>query len=178
MSDTKKLLSVTNLSILAMLIALEIVLKTYLQISFWNLRFGFGFLPIAIAARRYGAPHAAIVAALGDIVGYWLVTFSLGAYNPLLTITYAMTAVITALFIHKKCNIKRIISYVLINNIVFTIFVNTYCLYMLYHDFYQMTYAQMLVMRLPQAVIMAIIEGITMCLIYKKADNVIIRDFR
>ncbi len=178
MSDTKKLLSVTNLSILAMLIALELVLKTYLQVNFWNMRFSLGFLPIAIAARRYGAPHAAIVAALGDIVGYWLVTFSFGAYNPLLTITYAMTAVITALFIHKKCSVKRIISYVLINSVVFTIFVNTYCLFLLYHDFYNMTYVQMLVMRLPQALIMGVIECVTMCLIYKKADNIITKDFR
>ena len=180
MSDTKKkgLLSVENLAILAMPIALEIVLKTYLQISLWNMRFGFGFLPIAIAARRYGAPHAAIVAALGDIVGYWLSTFSLGAYNPTLTISYAVSACVVALFIHQKCSIARIIGYCIFNGIVFTIFINTYCLFVLYHDFYNMTYAQMLVMRLPQAVIMAVVECITMCLIYKKADNIIMKKFR
>ena len=55
--------------ILAMLTAAEIVLNRFLSINTWNMKIGFSFVPVVIAAVLLGPAYAAIVGALGDFLG-------------------------------------------------------------------------------------------------------------
>ena len=65
---------------LGVLTALEIVLNRFLSINAWNIKIGFSFVPIVVAAILYGPIAAGIVAALCDFLG--AILFPIGAYFP------------------------------------------------------------------------------------------------
>lgn len=52
---------------LGVLTALEIVLNRFLSINAWNIKIGFNFVPIAVAAILFGPIPAGIVGALGGL---------------------------------------------------------------------------------------------------------------
>ena len=49
---------------IAMLVAIHIVLSRFLSINAWNIKIGFAFVPVFIAAYYYGPTAAAIVNAV------------------------------------------------------------------------------------------------------------------
>ena len=54
-------MNVKKLTTLAMLTAIEIVLSRFLSINAWNIKIGFSFVPIVVAAILYGPIAAGIV---------------------------------------------------------------------------------------------------------------------
>ena len=62
-STTKKMIT------LSMLIALQVVLTRIFSINAWNIRIGFGFIPMLFAALYFGTWESVTVAALADIIG-------------------------------------------------------------------------------------------------------------
>ena len=61
--------SVLRLSILAMLIAMEIVLNRFLSINTAGWKIGFAFIPPTVAAILFGPLESAVVYALSDFIG-------------------------------------------------------------------------------------------------------------
>ena len=80
-----KKLDTRSITALGLLVAVEIVLSRFCSINAWDLKIGFSFLPVAVAAMRLGPLEAAVVAAVSDFVG--AVLFPIGAYFPGFTLT-------------------------------------------------------------------------------------------
>ena len=62
----KQKFTTRTLTTLAMLIAIEVILSRFLSINAWNIKIGFGFVPVVIAAILYGPLAGGIVGALSD----------------------------------------------------------------------------------------------------------------
>lgn len=150
----------------AFLIALKIVLERFLSYSVWNLRIGFSFIAVAFAAAFYGPVSAMIVAGLGDFLG--AILFPSGQYFPGFTLTAVLTALCTALFIHKNVNFAKITASVLINQIFGSVLLNSLWISILYSN----NYAATLVARLYQAAFMAVVQTAATQLLFGKNSKV------
>ena len=117
-------------TVMGMLIALEIVLSRFLSISAWNVKIGFSFVPIVIAAILYGSVHAGIVAALGDFLGALM--FPIGPYFPGFTLTAFLTGMVFGLFLHGKAGVKNTLAAVGINQFILSLILNTFWISVLY----------------------------------------------
>ena len=92
--NTKKLI------VSAQLLALDVVLTRLLAINTPLMKIGLGFAAVALCAVLYGPWWAALVAALGDIVGALL--FPTGAFFPGFTLTAACTGLIFGLCLYRR----------------------------------------------------------------------------
>ena len=79
-----KRFNVKSVAILGILVAAEIIFARF-SIHTWNLKIGFSFVPIVIAAVLYGPIAGGMVAAIGDVISAFL--FPVGAYFPGFTLT-------------------------------------------------------------------------------------------
>ena len=122
------------LIVLAMLTALEIVLSRFLSINAWNLKIGFNFVPIVVAAILYGPLAGACVAALGDFLG--AILFPIGPYFPGFTFTALLTGLVFGLFLHKKQTPVQTVIPVCINQVILSLLLNTLWISILYHSPY------------------------------------------
>lgn len=92
--NTKKLV------VSAQLLALDVVLTRLLAINTPLMKIGLGFAAVALCAILYGPWWAALVAALGDIVGALL--FPTGAFFPGFTLTAACTGLLFGLCLYRR----------------------------------------------------------------------------
>lgn len=115
---------------MALLVAIEIVLSRFLSINAWNLKIGFSFIPIVIAAYLYGPICAGIVAAMGDFLG--AILFPIGPYFPGFTLTAFLTGVVFGLFLYQKNTMGRAFLAVLINQLLLSLLLNTFWISFLY----------------------------------------------
>lgn len=164
---TKKHLNVRNLTLLAVLIALEVILSRFLSIQLWNMKFGFAFIALVLAARIMGPVEAMIVGGLSDLIG--AILFPSGAFFPGFTLTAILTGLCYALFIHKRCDLKRIIGCVLINQLMGSLLLNSLWISILYST----PYGAQIIARLPQVLIMSLIHIAVMELIFTKGNRLI-----
>ena len=144
--------STRTLIVLALLTALEIILSRFLSISMWNIKIGFSFVPIVVAAILYGPLAAGIVAAMGDFIG--AILFPIGAYFPGFTLTAFLTGLIFGFFLHKKQSWPQSIAAVGINQFVLSLFLNTLWISILYSS----PYAPLLATRVIQCVILTAVQ--------------------
>ena len=119
--------SITNL---ALLTALEIVLSRFLSFSVWNVKIGFSFVPIAVAAMLYGPLAAGITAALADFLG--AVLFPIGPYFPGFTLTAALTGLVFGYFLKKENSVRSTACAVLIVQFLLGLLLNTFWIHLLY----------------------------------------------
>lgn len=110
--------------ILGLLTAIQIVLSRFLSFSVWNMKIGFGFAPIAIAAILLGPIPAAIVGGLSDFLG--AILFPIGPYFPGFTLTAALTGLIFGLFLWERQSLVRIVAAVGLTQLIFSLLINTY----------------------------------------------------
>ena len=148
----KRISATHRLVLIAMLVAAQVVLSRFLSISLWNLRIGFAFVPVVLAAVLLGAVPAAITAGIADIVGATL--FPSGPFFPGFTLTAAVTGFLYGLFLHKKQSIPRIMGAVLSTELLCSVLMNTTWISILYGT----PYAALLPTRLPQAIGMTVVE--------------------
>ena len=137
---------------LGLLLAIEIVLSRFLSISAWNIKIGFSFVPIVLAAMLYGPIPAALVAALGDFLGALL--FPIGPYFPGFTLTAFLTGLTFGLFLYRRGNLLRAVCAVLIAQPGLSLLLNSLWISVLYGS----PYAPLLVTRLPQTAILSAAE--------------------
>jgi len=140
--DTKMLVTA------ALLIAMQIILSRFLSINAWNLKIGFAFTAVFVAAYLYGPWFSAAVAVIADVVGATL--FPSGAFFPGFTVTALLSGVVFGVFLYKKQTPVRIIAAVAIDQLVLGLLLNSYWLSILYGS----PYVPLLATRAVQCLVM------------------------
>lgn len=112
-----------NLVCIAFLIALQVVLSRFLSIQLWNLKIGFSFVPVIIAARIFGPFQSMTVYVVGDLIGTFL--FPTGPYFPGFTISAAISGLIFGLLLNKKITPIRIVLSSVLNQLITSLILNT-----------------------------------------------------
>ena len=158
-----------TLTCLALLTAMQIILARYLAIPVTeSMRFTTSFIPVVIAARRFGVVGGMAVYGVGDFLGAIIFPAG-GAFFPGFTVTAVISGLIYGLFLSKKGGIVRIVLSVLTSQIVCTLLMNSYWLSMLYGS----EFSAIFVSRIPQALIMSIIQILFMTLFLEKISSAI-----
>lgn len=150
---------VRTITALGLLISTEIVLSRFCSINAWNLKIGFNFLPVVIAAIFFGPLASATVAALGDFLG--AVLFPIGPYFPGFTLTAFCTGLVFGLFLHKSQKLPRITFAVVVNQLVLSLCVNSLWISILYGS----PYVVLLSTRLIQCAILGPIQLVSITLL-------------
>ena len=149
---SKAKFSTRTLTMLALLVGMEIVLSRFLSISMWNIKIGFSFVPVVVAAILYGPLAAGIVGALADFIG--AILFPIGAYFPGFTLTAFLTGCVFGLFLYKKQDLPHSIAAVGINQFILSLFLNTLWISILYKS----PYVPLLTTRVIQTVILTVVQ--------------------
>ena len=117
-------ITLRQLTVSALLIALDVVFSRVLAINTPLMKIGLGFAAVAVAAMLYGPAWAALTAALGDLIGALL--FPTGAYFPGFTATAALTGLIFGLFLYRReKSLLRAFLAALCNCLLVTLLLNT-----------------------------------------------------
>jgi ECF transporter S component (folate family) len=146
---------------MALLIAIEIVLSRFLSFSAWNMKIGLSFLPVAVAGILLGPIPAGIVAALGDFIG--AVLFPIGAYFPGFTLTAFLTGCCFGAFLFHKQTPRRILAAVAVNQLAFSLALNSLWISMLYGS----PYLPLLTARLIQCAVLFPVQFVSVLLLVK-----------
>ena len=153
---------VGSLVILALMIGLNIVLSRFVSIKAMNFKISFTFLTIVLSAYFYGYYGAIMVALFGDLLGALL--FPIGPYNPLLTLTSIMCAVVYAYFFYKKdLSNKNIILACLINRFIISLFINTTIISLMYNLSFKATFITLIY----SSTVMFVVEVLALCFLRK-----------
>ena len=89
-----------KLAISALLLTADVILTRLIAFNTPIMKIGLGFTASALCAMIYGPWWAALIAALGDLLGSLL--FPTGAYFPGFTLTAACTGLIFGLCLYRK----------------------------------------------------------------------------
>lgn len=150
----KKFFTTESLVTMAILIAMNIILSRFLSVSAWNIKIGFTFLTLVIAAVRLGPLQAGAVGAVGDFLG--AIMFPIGPYFPGFTITAFLTGIVFGIFLQKGCDLKHIIPAVVINEVVGSLLLNTLWISILYGASFSALFAT----RIIQVAVMMVVESV------------------
>ena len=171
MKNKKQEETLFTLVCLALLIAMQVVLARFGTINLGITRFSISFIPVVIAARRFGVISSVIVYGLGDLVG--AIAFpTTGAFNPCFTITAALSGLCFGLFLSKKASLGRILGAVLSSQILCTLLLNSFWLWHFYYSA-EKGYPAVLLSRLPQSIVTAVVQIVFMALFLEKISKVI-----
>ena len=157
----------------SLLVALEIVLSRFLSISAFNMKIGFGFVPILLCAMLYGPVWAGAAAAVADLLGALL--FPIGPYFPGFTLTAALTGVVFGLFLYKREKLFPALAFAVgINCLVLSFGLNTVWIHILYGapllELFPVRALQCFVM-IPIQLLLGVFCGM-LCKLYKKRQYV------
>lgn len=177
MSEKKKKINVRTstqtLAMLAILVAAQMVIAQFLTIHTWNMKIGFSFIPVVIAARMYGAAGGAIVGGLGDIIG--AIVQPVGAWFPPITVTNVIVGIMFGLLLKKSDNFLRVLTSVLVSELFFSLFVTTLWISILYStantDFWPYYFTN-LISRIPQVIILIAIKMVIIPPMLKAMDRI------
>lgn len=151
------------------LIALNIVLERFFTIHIESNHYSLSVITVAFAAVFLGTPYAVAVSALGDILG--AIISPVGPYFPGFTLTNILTALCIGLFLRKRVTFINTASAILINKTVGTLILNSIWVSLLYKGGIDAFPAYM-VTRIPQAVIMTVIEIILILVFFHQNSNI------
>lgn len=143
-----------KLTVMGLLVAVEVVLSRFLSINAWNMKIGFNFVPIVVAAVMLGPAASAAVAAMGDFIG--AVLFPIGAYFPGFTFTALLTGLVFGVFLHKSQRIECVLAAVLINRLILGLALNSFWISMLYGT----DYIPLIISRIPQCIVLTLVQVI------------------
>lgn len=160
MSKSMKV-NVKAMSVVALLVAINIVLSQTLSIHTWNIKIGFNFIPVVVAAMLYGPAAAGVVAAMGDVVS--AIAFPVGPYLPGFTLTAVLTGVVFGLFLKKKPTVIKIVIAVMIVQLAIGLFGNTFFISVLYGS----PYKALFLTRIPQCLGMSVVQIVSIIAIDK-----------
>lgn len=158
--------NIKKLVTLSLLIALQIVLSRFLSLQAWNLKIGFGFVPVVIAATLFGPIEAAVVGGVSDLLGALI--FPIGAYFPGFTFTAALIGVVFGLLLKNRPDFLKILLAVVISQGICGLLINTLWISILYKS----PYFGVMVSRLAQIGIMTAAELIIVPIIVAAKDRI------
>lgn len=148
---------------IGLLVALHIILSRWLSINAWNLKIGFAFVPVFIAAWAFGPLPAAAVGGLGDFLG--AILFPIGPYFPGFTLSCALTGVIFGVLLHKEQTLPRIAAAVVLNQFGVSLLLSSLWVSILYHS----PYAAVLPTRVVQCAVLTGVELVTITALTRSA---------
>ena len=152
------------LTCLALLTAMQIILARYFAIPVSeSLRFSTSFIPVVIAARRFGIVGGMAVYGIGDFLGA-IIFPSGGAFFPGFTVTAIVAGLIYGLFLGKKSGALRIVLSVIFSQFICTLLMNSYWLSMLMGS----EFSAIFISRIPQALIMTALQRVFMLCFLEK----------
>ena len=149
-----KKVNIQKLVILSLLVAMEVILSRFLSISAWNIKIGFAFIPMAVAAMFYGPIAGGMVGASADFLG--AILFPSGAFFPGFTVTAFLRGAVLGLCLHKKQGAGRIALAVGVNQLIFSLIFNTLWISILYGS----PYVALLGTRVFQSMLMMVVQFI------------------
>lgn len=155
MKEKKIRISVRDITLMAMLIAIEIVLSRFCSIQAWNVKIGFAFIAPVTAAILMGPAQAAVVAGVADVLGTLM--FPIGSYFPGFTLNSCLNGLVWGLFLHKKPSIPKAAIAAGINQFIIGLFITTFWISVLYGS----PYLSLLPVRLTQACILFVAQFVT-----------------
>ncbi|MCM1148525.1 MAG: folate family ECF transporter S component [Butyricicoccus sp.] len=150
-----KKISTKQVVIIGLLTAMQVVLSRFLSINAWNIKIGFSFVPVFIAAWALGPVQGALVAGLGDFLG--AILFPIGPYFPGFTLSCALQGLIFGLLLHKEQTFPRILAAAVLNQFGVSLFLTTLWISILYSS----PYGVLLVTRVVQAALLCAVEFTT-----------------
>lgn len=142
--------------VLAMLVAMNVVLSRFVSINAWNLKIGFTFVTVFIAAYLYGPLYSALVGGLGDFVGALL--FPIGPYFPGFTFSAVLSGLLFGFLLHRNTKPFRVITCSLIHNLIIGLIINTYWIFILYN---KPSFWLVMSSRVVQSVVLIVVEVVT-----------------
>ena len=155
---------ILTLCSIALLCAMQVVLARWLVIPISSsLRISFSFIPVVIAARRFGVLGSVLVYGLGDLVGAFLFPTT-GGFLPGFTVTAAVSGLIFGLFLQKKGGTVRIVLSVVASQVICTLLMNSLWL----HHYYGMQLAPLIASRAIQCLVVGAVEIVFMILFLEK----------
>ena len=121
-----------NLTVLAMLMALQLVLSLYASIQLSDsLKLSFAFIASAVIGMLYGPFCAGLIGGLVDVLQ--AVIRPTGPFFPGFTVTAILTGIIFGCFLYKnRPTLARIILAKTCVNLFMNVLLNSYWLYVLY----------------------------------------------
>ncbi|MBE6773652.1 MAG: folate family ECF transporter S component [Ruminococcaceae bacterium] len=165
-----------TLCYLGILIAIQVVLARFAVIPVGDMmRFSLSFIPVVIAARKFGILASTAVYGLGDLVG--AIAFPTGgAFFPGYTLTAAVVGLIFGLFLRpakkEESTVARYIKIVL--SVLSTQLVGSFLMNSFWRSFQTGTpYGAVLMTRLPQCLVSAVIQSVFMILFLDRICKVI-----
>ncbi len=150
--EQKELFSTKSLVLMALLVAVQVVLSRFASITAWNVKIGFGFIPIMIGGILLGPLGGGTIGLVSDLIGSIL--FPSGAFFPGFTLTAFLTGVIFGLFLHKKPDFPRLVCAVTLNQLLCSLLLNTLWISVLYGS----SYLGLLSTRVLQAVFYVVVQ--------------------
>lgn len=156
------------ISMIGVLVAIEIVLARF-TIHTWNLKIGFSFIPVVVAAIVYGPIAAGLVGAMGDVIS--AILFPVGAFFPGFTLTAFLTGIVFGIFLKKKQTIWNVAVSVLIVQMGIGQVINTFFISILYGSPFMALFAT----RIYQTLAMTVIQIAGIMVICRKVIPVLKR---
>lgn len=170
----KAKLSTQTMAVFAILIAAQFVISQFLTFQVWNIKIGFSFVPVVIAARLYGAIGAAEVAGIGDIIG--VIFRPVGIWFPPITISAMLVGAVFGLLLKKSDSFIRILISVLISEFVFSLFITPLWLTILYKgngtDFFAFYFSTLVSRIFVQIIPMTIVKLVVITAMLKAMDKI------
>lgn len=167
-------LSTQTMAVFAILIAAQFVISQFLTFQVWNIKIGFSFVPVVIAARLYGAIGAAEVAGIGDIIG--VIFRPVGIWFPPITISAMLVGAVFGFFLKKSDSFIRILISVLISEFVFSLFITPLWLTILYKgngtDFFAFYFSTLVSRLFVQIIPMTIVKLVVITAMLKAMDKI------
>ncbi len=158
---------------LALLCAMQIVFARFLVIPIGDsMRFSLSFIPVVIAARRYGVRGGATVYGLGDFLGAIIFPTG-GAFQIGFTVTAVISGLIFGAFLGENSPLRtrvrlpeaaRIICAVLSSQLICSLLLNSFWL----SFYYGMPFFARLLTRVPQILVIGTLQIIFMILFLDK----------
>lgn len=149
---TQKYFSTQQMVLMAVLIAMNIILSRFFSLAVWNMKIGFAFVPVVLAAIYLGKWQAAIVAGIGDLLG--AIMFPIAAYFPGFTLTAFFVGFVYGHFLHKQRNMKQILIAIFITEVVGSLLLNTLWISILFGS----PFVPIMMTRVLQVLVMGIVE--------------------
>lgn len=148
----KNSLSLQILVRVAVMAAMDVLLMNYLGIHTKFTKIGFAFVPIAVCGMLYGPKWSTLCAGLGDIINCLLGPY--GWYPPL-TVTACLNGFVFGIFLKGRSDkMPAIIAAVLVFQIFISLGLNTLIL----SHLYETPLRELLISRVPQTVIMTVVQ--------------------
>lgn len=164
--QTKNLFSTKMLSTLGILLAMDIVLTRFLSINAWNIRIGFGFVPVVLSGMLFGAMPTMVLGALADFLG--AILFPTGPYFPGFTLTAALTGLTFGYFLKKENSLRSTLCAVLIVQFILGLLLNTFWIHLLYSS----PFVPLLATRVVQSAFLSVVQFVTIRALAQLSERV------